>query len=294
MYLEQFKKDTPNILKYIPFVFCFLGFMALNVIVSNVLSLDAGAMIQDSINKMGKNFTFFSLLIPFAFFLILLFGWWVVIHKYSIKQLTTSRLKIDYNRILFSFSIWVLINIVLFAISYLLDPTSFQFQFNGNAFLTLLLISIIFIPIQTSFEEFFFRGYFMQFSAYATKSKAVALIITSVIFGLMHLSNPEVSSIGLSMMVFYIGTGFFLGLITLLDDGLELALGFHAANNLMGALLVTSPSAVFQTDALFVFNGNANIYEMIAQVFVILPILLFVFYKKYNWVNWKKKLFKPF
>lgn len=294
MYLEQFKKDTSSILKYVPFVFCFLGFMALNVIMSSVLALDAGTVIQDSINRLGKNFTFFSLLIPFAFFLILLFGWWVGIHKYSIKQLTTSRLKVDYNRVFFAFSIWIVLNIILFGISYFFDANSFQFQFKWSAFLTLLLISLVFIPIQTSFEEYFFRGYFMQFTAFATKSKLAALILTSVIFGLMHLSNPEVSSMGLSMMIFYIGTGFFLGLITLLDDGLELALGFHAANNLLGALLVTSPSAVFQTDALFVFNGDANIYEMIAQVFVILPILLFVFYKKYNWVNWKKKLFKPF
>jgi hypothetical protein len=35
------------------------------------------------------------------------------------------------------------------------------------------------------------------------------------------------------MFVYYIGTGLFLG-ITLMDEGMELALGFHAANNLVG------------------------------------------------------------
>jgi hypothetical protein len=31
-----------------------------------------------------------------------------------------------------------------------------------------------------------------------------------------------------------------------MDDGLELALGFHAANNLIGALLVTSVGLFFK------------------------------------------------
>jgi hypothetical protein len=35
------------------------------------------------------------------------------------------------------------------------------------------------------------------------------------------------------MFVYYIGTGLFLGILTLMDEGMELALGFHA-NNLVG------------------------------------------------------------
>jgi hypothetical protein len=35
------------------------------------------------------------------------------------------------------------------------------------------------------------------------------------------------------MFVYYIGTGLFLGILTLMDE-MELALGFHAANNLVG------------------------------------------------------------
>ena len=80
--------------------------------------------------------------------------------------------------------------------------------------------------------------------------------------------------------------------MTLMDDGLELALGFHAANNLLGALLITSDSAVFQTDALFISTADSNIYELLIQVFIIFPILLYIFSKKYNWANWKQKLFK--
>src|SRR5690554_7784922 len=76
------------------------------------------------------------------------------------------------------------------------------------------------------------------------------------------------------IMIYYIGCGFLLGIMTLMDDGLELALGFHAANNLIGALIVTSDAAVFQTDAIFLYTGKSTIWELLIQVFVIFPILL--------------------
>lgn len=292
MYLEQFKKDRSSILKYVPFIAGFLGFMAFNIVATSIMSIDSGKIIQDSIDKLGKNITFFTFLIPFVFFLGLLFLWWKFIHKYTLTELTTGRKITDWKRIVFSFIIWTLINVLIIGVSYMMQPEDFEIQFNLTAFVPLFLIAVLFIPIQTSFEEYFFRGYFMQFSAFFFKNRAVALILSSVIFGLMHLSNPEVSEMGGVVMIFYIGCGFLLGIMTLMDDGLELALGFHAANNLCGALLITSKSAVFQTDALFLFKGDSSIMELVIQVFIIFPILLFIFSKKYNWANWKQKLLK--
>ena len=76
------------------------------------------------------------------------------------------------------------------------------------------------------------------------------LLVTSVLFGLMHAANPEVEKMGFIIMLYYIGTGLFLGILTLMDEGLELALGFHAANNLIGALLLTSDWSALQTNSL--------------------------------------------
>ena len=76
-----------------------------------------------------------------------------------------------------------------------------------------------------------------------------------------------------------------------MDEGMELALGFHAANNLVGALLITSDWSAFQTDSIFKDKSlpSAGI-DVLLPVFVIFPILLFIFSKKYNWTNWKEKL----
>jgi hypothetical protein len=95
-------------------------------------------------------------------------------------------------------------------------------------------------------------------------------------------------------MVYYIGTGLFLGIMTLMDEGMELALGFHAANNLFTALLVTADWTAFQTHSILKDMSeptSASFTEIFMPVFIMFPLLLFIFSKKYNWTNWKDKLF---
>ena len=93
-------------------------------------------------------------------------------------------------------------------------------------------------------------------------------------------------------MVFYIGTGFFFGITTLMDEGTELALGLHAINNIIAAFLVTTDWMVFQTDALFIDTSEPSVgIEMFLPVFVLYPLMLLLFSKKYKWSNWKEKLF---
>jgi membrane protease YdiL (CAAX protease family) len=154
------------------------------------------------------------------------------------------------------------------------------------------VIGTLLIPIQTSTEEYVFRGYLMQGFGNLFGNKWFPLLMTSLIFGGMHLFNPEVTKMGNIILIYYIGTGLFLGVLTLLDEGLELALGFHAANNLVGALLVTSDWTVFQTHSILkdISEPQAG-FDVILPVVVIYPILLYIFSKKYQWTNWKEKLF---
>ncbi|RZK10905.1 MAG: CPBP family intramembrane metalloprotease, partial [Flavobacterium sp.] len=158
-------------------------------------------------------------------------------------------------------------------------------------FAILLVIGILMIPIQTSTEEYIFRGYLIQGFANLSRNKWFPLVMTSLIFGLLHIANPEVGKMGYIIMIYYIGTGFFLGIITLMDEGLELALGFHAANNLIGALLITSDWTAFQTHSILKDLSEPSAgFDVILPVVIIFPILLFIFNKKYNWTGWKEKL----
>ena len=93
-------------------------------------------------------------------------------------------------------------------------------------------------------------------------------------------------------MVFYVGTGLFLGILTLMDKGLELAIGFHAANNLMAALLVTAEWTAFQTPSVYKDISDPELgWDVFIPVLVVYPIMLLIFAKRYGWTDWKDRLF---
>ncbi|WP_316633484.1 CPBP family intramembrane glutamic endopeptidase [uncultured Flavobacterium sp.] len=247
---------------------------------------------EDTAMKMFEpNVTLLLIMISFAFAFA---GIWFVVkylHNQSLLSVTTSRKKVDWNRILFSFFMWTLFSILSFSFVYFMSPENFVWNFKLVPFLFLVLVGTIFIPIQTSTEEYVFRGYLMQGFANLAQNKWFPLLMTSLIFGSMHWFNPEVTKMGNIIMVYYIGTGLFLGIITLMDEGMELALGFHAANNLIGALLVTTDWSVFQTNSIFKDMSEPSAgFDVILPVVFIYPILLFIFSKKYNWTNWKERL----
>ena len=244
-----------------------------------------------------SNLNFLYILLPFAGGLIfLLFIAVKFLHRQSITNLTTSRAKIDWSRVAFAFILWGVISTAMTMVDIYLSPDDYVFNFEINRFLILAVIAICLVPLQTSFEEYMFRGYLMQGIGNIFRNKWVPLIVTSVAFGLLHLANPEVDELGNIIMIYYIGTGFFLGILTLMDDGMELALGFHAANNLFTALLVTADWTAFQTYSIYrsiADPSSMGVSEIIVPVFVIFPILLLIFSKKYNWNNWFNKLAGP-
>jgi membrane protease YdiL (CAAX protease family) len=244
--------------------------------------------------SLGSNSYLFLMLISFAIGFVGLIVVIKFIHKQSLRHLTTSREKVDWKRIFFAFLFWGIISSGMVFADYYFNPEGYVFNFNLEPFLILCAIAIILVPIQTSFEEYLFRGYLMQGIGTMVKNKWLPLVITSVVFGLLHLANPEVDKLGYVIMVYYIGTGFFLGIMTLMDEGLELAIGFHAANNLFTALLVTADWTAFQTHSVFKDMSDPTemgIAEIFVPVFVVFPILLLIFAKVYKWKNWKEKLF---
>jgi len=243
---------------------------------------------------LGNNLFLFLMLLSFAVGLIGLLVTTKLLHKQSFTHLTTARKKIDWKRFWFVFLLWGIVSTGFVLIDcFLFTPEDYLLNFKLQPFLILCAIAILLVPLQTSFEEYLFRGYLMQGLGVILKNKWVPLIITSLGFGLLHIANPEVEKLGYVIMVYYIGTGLFLGIMTLMDEGLELALGFHAANNLFTALLVTADWTAFQTDSILKDMSDPEkmgVVEIFVPVFVIFPILLFILSKKYNWSNWKDKL----
>jgi len=299
MFIQNALKVKNNIWRYalgifIIFIFTQIGSIPFVVAIFNKVGIEGAANLDPA--KMmtileNSNLTFFYTLLTFFVGFI---GFLIVIkylHNQSFVSVTTSRKSIDYKRVLTSFSVISLILFFYTISSFYALPDEYIIQFNLNDFLILLLIAVIFIPIQTSLEEYVFRGYLMQGFGVLAKNKWIPLFLTSFLFGMLHYYNPEIMKLGSILLVHYIATGLFLGIITLMDEGMELALGFHAGNNLIIALMVTSDWTVFQTSSIFKYIGEPNaIYMSLFSTLIIYPLLLFYFSKKYNWTDWKDKL----
>lgn len=241
----------------------------------------------------SPNVNLVFIILPFIGGLLFLLFMVKKMHQQSITSLTTSRKRVDWKRIWFAFFFWGIISSALVVADYYISPRDYVFNLNWQPFLILCAIVLLLLPFQTSFEEYLFRGYLMQGIGNVVKNKWVPLILTSVVFGLLHIANPEVDKLGYGIMVYYVGTGLFLGIITLMDEGMELALGFHAANNMFTALLVTADWTALQTDSVLkdISEPSLGLVELIIPVFVMFPLLLFIFSKVYKWDNWKERLF---
>ena len=291
MFIEQAYSKNFNFLKYLPFPIFFLCIMLLNYAAVVMMNIDVDTLIQQEIALKGANRVLFETMLPMAIFLGMLLLWVKFINKQSILSLTTARPKVDWKRIFLSFGLWAVISIVTTVAAYFMNPESFEINFRPVPFAILAVIAVVMVPLQTSFEEYLFRGYLMQGIGIASRSRLTALIITSVMFGLMHIANPEIEKMGYILLLYYIGTGFFLGIITLMDDGMELALGFHAANNLIAALLVTSDWTALQTESILKDKSVPSAgFDILLPLIIIYPILLLIFSRLYKWTNWKEKL----
>ena len=299
MFIEQgFKPNDNRFWKYIVGSIAVIGASVIGQIPFGIAIAVKAAMNNmpmptgtEMMTILESNLTLFLMLISFP---VALLGLYLIVkffHRQSFLQITTSRNKIDWSRVFFAFGIWAVISIASVGIDYIANPENYELNFKAVPFLILAVIAIILIPLQTSTEEYVFRGYLMQGFGVLAKNKWFPLLMTSVIFGTMHIFNPEVQKLGNIILVYYIGTGLFLGIITLMDEGIELALGFHAANNLITALLVTTDWTVFQTHSVLKDISEPSVgLTIFIPVFIVFPILLLIFAKKYKWTNWKEKL----
>lgn len=242
------------------------------------------------LQALPSNTTLVLMLFPFAVVMWLILVLVRRLHGLSPILFITSRSSIDWKRVRFGFLSVAVVTLFMFCLGLMVAPDDFQWNFDPKSFVLLFVIAIFLIPLQTTAEEFFFRGYLMQGLGQLFPSRLFPFLITSLVFGMMHYGNPEVDKLGSLVMVSYISSGLFLGMITLMDEGLELAIGYHAGNNLLVALLLTSDWTAFQTNSLFLDVSSPNVY---VYAFLPLPffvLLLYIYSKKYGWNNWRQRL----
>lgn len=209
-------------------------------------------------------------------FVISLIALWLCvkyIHQRNPLTMISPTAVVDWGRVLKSGGLWLFCSVVVELITYLLFPDKYRLSLSWGDFLPSLVIGLLLIPLQTSFEELFFRGYLMQ--GIGSWNLWAGIAFTSVLFGLAHSFNDEVEAVGSLgiAMIYYIGVGLFFALLAVYDKTLELPLGIHAANNIYAFLIVGYPSSSVPTATVWM-TTELNFPLMIGQWVVALVIYL--------------------
>ena len=206
----------------------------------------------------------------------------------SLKKIINGTDSFRWNRFFISALIWVIIS-AIYLFSYLkADPSNFSLNNKSATLIPLILISVLLFPFQAAFEEILFRGYLMQGFTVMFRNRFLPLIVTSVLFGLMHGMNPEVKAFGFwAMLPQYILFGLIFGIMTILDDGVEAAIGAHAANNAFLCIMMTNDSSALRTNALFVQHNVYPWFEF--STMILMGVLIIIIMNKiFKWNNYSE------
>lgn len=223
------------------------------------------------------------ILINLSFVIILIILYFSVesdfIHNRSFITLITPYKRIKWKNIFFGFITFIFLMTVYTIVEYLIFPEDFKFVFNPELFIIYLPLVLLLTPLQTAVEELFFRGYLIQAFGLKIKNHVLLSAITALIFVLDHLYNTEHVSGFLVMTLIYFTMGFFLAIVTLKSNSLEIALGIHAANNIFALLFVNYAYATVKTSSIFYKTNIHPWFSLVSYIFI--GIIIYTLVLKY-------------
>ena len=255
--------------------------------VSDPAVLDAIASSPNDLSVLGldPNIYLLEMLFPFiigilAFVLLL-----KPLNGKTLKQVINGTGSFRWNRLFISAAVWIIFSAIYLFVTIKLDPSNYSLNNTSKTLIPLIIISVLLIPFQAAWEELMFRGYLMQGFTVWLKNRWSPVIITSVLFALMHIINPEIKEYGFwNMMPQYLLFGLIFGVITVFDDGVEAAIGAHAANNVFLSVMLTNKSSALQTPAMY---EQLNYYPMTELLSMLVMGILFIVVLKllFRWRN---------
>ena len=238
-----------------------------------------------NLKEAQENATTFQHLIISVFGLV---GSVAIIYLFRIKLDEKSFMSLGLSikkrgrEIILGLSIGILVMVFLLAILLTLGFTEIV-DFDID-FLEVLLVLLLFISVSFS-EEILIRGYVLN-NFMGSSNKYLALIISSLLFALMHAFNPNISMIGLFDLFL---AGILLGITYIFTKNLWFAFSLHFSWNFFQAMLGFNVSGMNIYSVLELktkpsiwtggeFGLEGSILSSIIQV--ILIIYLYFRYKK--------------
>jgi uncharacterized protein len=158
-----------------------------------------------------------------------------VLHQRPIRSIVTANAHLDWKRLTQGFGLYFLLLIAASVVEYLCAPSSLRFRINLPQLSGTASTALVGIITTATAEELFFRGYMLQGLGLLTRNRMVLASISGFLFMAAHAPLEESSNRLFLLSCFEMG--FFLTIITLKSNGLELAIGMHIAHNLAADLI---------------------------------------------------------
>jgi membrane protease YdiL (CAAX protease family) len=210
--------------------------------------------------------------IPLFFIVPLLYP---LLLKLPWLTLITNEREISWRRIGHGFLAFVAILLPLSALDLILNSNAYSFTFRWQDFLPYLVICALLLPIQTTSEELFFRGWLLRWLSSGRLPIWLVAALNGAIFAAPHLFNPEVKGNYLPSFISYAAVGAMLALATIRDGTLELAIGAHFANNLLAGTLIGYQDSALPSAAIF-STGELNWGFSALISLAIIPVFLWL------------------
>lgn len=260
-------------------LFFFIG----NLPASIVFAKHGVVDLHTATQVLGFQTVFMLQMIPFIAVLLAFLYSIKRIHKVDGLTWVTARAKPSVSKVLLAFAFWSTFMLLTVLVQFAVNPQSLAWNFEADSFFRALLLLLLFLPLQVLAEELLFRSYALQGLNARLKKPWLAAVLSGIMFGMMHLGNPEIKEYGMVFILAYSVLGTFLSIITALDGGIELAFGFHFANNLWAGILVTSKEQALQIPALF--SSNAGSFDGLSMGLLLLGLTAFfaLFKRLFGW-----------
>lgn len=215
-----------------------------------------------------------AILVSFVpFFLATLLAYRYILQR-PLKALFTAFEEYSWKRTWVGFAAFALISLVFGIGDLIINADSYTWSWDLARFLPFFFITITLLPIQTTAEELFFRGWIQQWLDNGKKKQWTISLIGGFLFALPHMANPEVVGNELFFPIISYGSvGFMLAWVTYRDKTIEMAIGAHFANNFLSSLFVSTEDSAIPSVSFFT---TPEVSWAPAAIFSVVMIPIFI------------------
>lgn len=229
-------------------------YLVLCIVSIFVCSIPVVALFWDFIQEhnrdvIGSNLAYMSA-IQLAMTLGIVGASWLMIKEIEYRNFSFYRYTFVIKSLIQGFVIGVMMMLVFASLVYLLGII----EFNYVGLSTRLLISFFLYLLVALAEEVLVRGYILT-NLQEKMSPFLALLVSSLFFGMLHLGNQHFTWIGFTTISL---SGFLMGLLTLKTGSISTAVGLHWSWNFVQGPVLGFAVSGHQENGLFQTNELAN------------------------------------